>query len=54
MVRQKYLTILQNSYWWNRWRGKFFLERSSGETQNVSVVMERWSVEHRAFVMETY
>jgi len=27
-VRQKYLTILQNSCEWNRWHGEFFLERS--------------------------
>jgi hypothetical protein len=53
-VRQKYLMILQNSCEWNRWREKFVLERSSSETQNISVAMERWSVEHRAFVVETY
>jgi len=49
MVRQKYLTILQNSCEWNRWRGEFVLDRSSSETQSISVAMERWSVEHRAF-----
>jgi hypothetical protein len=53
-VRQNYLTILQNSWEWNRWRGKFVLERSSSETQSISVAMERWSVEHQAFVVETY
>jgi len=53
-VRQKYLTILQNSCEWNRWRGEFVLERSSSETQSISVAMERWSVEHRAFVVEKY
>jgi len=53
-VRQKYLTILQNSYELNRWRGEFVLERSSGETQSISVAMERWSVEYRAFAVETY
>jgi hypothetical protein len=31
-VRQKYVTILQNSCVWNRWRGEFVLERSSSET----------------------
>ena len=29
------------------------LERSSSESQSISVAMERWSVEHRAFVVET-
>jgi hypothetical protein len=53
-VRQKYLTIMQNSCEWNRWRGEFVLERPSNETQSISVVMERWSVEHRAFAVETY
>jgi hypothetical protein len=53
-VRQKYLRILQNSCEWKRWRGEFVLERSSSETQNISVAIERWSVEHRAFAMETY
>ena len=33
MVRQKYLTILQNSCEWNHWLGEFVLERSSSETQ---------------------
>jgi len=53
-VRQKYLTILQNSCEWNRWRGEFVLGRSPNETQSISVAMERWSVEHRAFAVETY
>jgi len=53
-VRQKYLTILQNSCEWNRWRGEFVLERSSSETQNISVAMERWSAEHRDFGVDTY
>ena len=53
-VRQKYLTILQNSCEWNRWRGEFVPERCSSETQSISVAMERWSVEHRAFAVETY
>jgi hypothetical protein len=52
-VRQKYLTILQHSCEWNHWCGKFFLEYSSSETQSTSVAMERWSVEHRAFPVET-
>ena len=38
---------------WNRWRGEFVLERSSSETQSISVATERWSVEHRAFAVET-
>ena len=54
MFLQKCLTILQNSFEWNRWRWEFILERSSSETQNISVDMERWSVEHRAFSVETY
>jgi hypothetical protein len=52
-VRQKYLMILQNSCEWNRWRGKFVLERSSSETQSISVAMERWCAEHRTFAVET-
>jgi len=44
---------LQNSCEWNRWHGEFVLERPSSETQNISVAMERWSVEHRAFAVET-
>jgi len=53
-VRQRYLTILQNSCEWNRWRGELVLEHSSRETQSISVAMERWSVEHRVFAVETY
>jgi hypothetical protein len=53
-VWQKYLTIWQNSCEWNRWRREFVLERSSSETQSISVAMEHWSVEHRAFAVETY
>ena len=53
-VRQKYLTILQNSCECNCWPGEFVLDRSSSETQSISVAMERWSVEHRAFAVETY
>jgi hypothetical protein len=53
-VRQKYLMVMQNNCEWNRWCGKFDLERSSSETQSISVAMERWSVEHRAFAVETY
>jgi hypothetical protein len=52
-VRQKYLTISQNSCKWNRRRGEFVLERSSNETQSISVAMERWSVEHWVFTVET-
>ena len=52
-VRQKYLTIWQHSCEWNRWRGEFVLERPSSETQSISVAMECWSVEHRAFAVET-
>jgi hypothetical protein len=44
---------LQNSCEWNRWRGEFVLERPSSETQSISVAVERWSVEHRAFAVET-
>jgi len=46
-VRQKYLTLLQNSCEWNRWRGEFVLQRSSSDIQSFSVAMECWSVEHR-------
>jgi hypothetical protein len=53
-VRQKYLTIWQISYECNRWRVEFVLERSSSETQSISGAMERWSLEHRAFAVETY
>ena len=53
-IRQKYLMILPNSCEWNRWSGEFVIERPSSETQSISVAMERWSVEHRAFAVETY
>ena len=53
-LRQKYLTIWERSCEWNRWRGEFVLERPSSETQSISVAMERWSVEHRTFAVETY
>jgi len=33
---------------------EFVLERSSSETQSISVAVERWSVEHRAFAVVTY
>jgi hypothetical protein len=32
---------------------EFVVERSSSGTQNISVAMELWSVEHRAFTVET-
>ena len=50
-VRQRYLTTWQHSCEWNRWRGEFVLARPSSETQSISVAMERWSVEHRAFAV---
>jgi hypothetical protein len=53
-VRQKYLTNLQNSFDWNRWRGEFVFEGSFSETQGISFAIERWSVDHRAFAVETY
>jgi len=53
-VRQKYLTIGQHSCEWNRWCGEFVVEPPSSETQSISVGMERWSVEHWAFAVETY
>jgi transposase len=53
-VRQKYLTIWQHSFEWNCWRGDFVFERPSSETQSISVAMERWSVGHRNFAVETY
>jgi hypothetical protein len=46
--------IWQHSCEWNRWRGEFGLERPSSEIQSISVAMERWSVEHQAFAVETY
>ena len=48
------MMIWQNSSEWNRWCGEFVLERSSSATQSISVAMEHWSVEHRAFAVETY
>jgi transposase len=53
-VRQKILTIWQHGCEWNRWRGEVVLEHPYSETQNISVAMERWSVEHGAFAVETY
>jgi hypothetical protein len=53
-VWQKYLMIWQHSCEWNRWHGEFVLERPSSETQNISVAMECWSVQQRAFAVETY
>jgi hypothetical protein len=53
-VWQKYLTIWQNSCEWNRWHGEFVLECPSSETQSISIAMERWSVQHRAFAVESY
>jgi hypothetical protein len=46
--------IWQNSCEWKRWCGKFVLERPISKTRSISVTMERWSVEHRAFAVETY
>jgi hypothetical protein len=45
---------LQHSCEWNRWCGEFVLQRTSSETQSISVAMERWSVERRALSVETY
>jgi hypothetical protein len=45
---------LQHNCEWNRWRGEFVLEHSSSETQSISNAIERWSVQHRAFAVETY
>ena len=53
-LRQKYLTIRQQSCEWNRWRGELVLERTSSVTQSISVAMELWSVEYRAFAVEMY
>ena len=53
-IRQKYPTIWQHSCEWNRWCGEFVLECPSSETQNISVAMERCSVQHRTFAVETY
>jgi hypothetical protein len=44
-VRQKYLTIWQNSCEWNHWHGEFVLDRPSTETQSTSVAMEHWYVQ---------
>ena len=46
--------IWQHSCEWNLWVGEFVLELPSSETQSISVDMERWSVEHRAFTVEMY
>ena len=53
-VRQKYLTIWQHSCELNLWRGEFVLELPSSETQSISVAIECWSVQHRAFAVDTY
>jgi hypothetical protein len=45
--------IFQHGCEWNRWRGEFVLERSSSNTQSISVAMEHWYVEHWAFAVET-
>jgi len=52
-VRQKYLTILQNSCEWNRWRGEFVLERPTSEAFQLPW-SAGWSVEHRAVAVEMY
>jgi hypothetical protein len=52
--RQKYLMIWKHSCKWNRWRRELVLESTSSEIQSISVAMERWSVEDRAFALETY
>jgi len=48
------MMIWQHSCEWNHWHGEFVLECPSSETQSISVTMEHWSVEHRAFAVETY
>jgi hypothetical protein len=53
-VQQKYLTFWLHRCEWNCWRGEFVFERPSRETQSISVAVERWSVEQRAFAVETY
>jgi hypothetical protein len=53
-AQQKHMTIWQNRSEWNRWHGEFVLERTSSKTQSISVAMGRWSVQHRAFAVETY
>jgi hypothetical protein len=45
---------LKDSCEWNRWGGNFVLDRSSSETQSISVAIKRWSVEHRVFAVGTY
>jgi hypothetical protein len=45
---------LVTQFEWIRWRGEFFIERPSSEAQRISFAMERWSVEHRVFVVDTY
>jgi hypothetical protein len=52
-VRQKYLKNLKNSCEWNLWCGEFVLQRPSSGNQSISVAMERCSVEHRVFAVET-
>jgi len=44
----------QHSCEWSCWHKEFVFERPSSETQSISVAMERWSVQHRAFAVETY
>ena len=46
--------ILQHSCDWNHWHGEFDLERPSSETQSMSVAIERWSVDHRAFAVRRF
>jgi hypothetical protein len=53
-VRQIYLTFWQHRCEWNCWCGEFVFGRPSSETQSISVAMECWSVQHRAFAVETY
>jgi hypothetical protein len=53
-IRHKYLTICKLSCECNRWRVEFLLERPSSLTQSILVAMERWSLDHRAFAVESY
>ena len=46
--------IWQHSCEWNRWHGEFVLQCPSSKIQSISVAMERWSIAHRAFAVETY
>jgi len=46
--------IWQHSCKWNLWRGEFVLERPSSETQSISVAIDSWSAEQRAFTVQTY